>query len=201
VSRLESFIHLVQDWMAMQSAGVRRRLTPRLTAQIDPLSGWGRLPNGELLPPEAVRSLDLTQFDRGRSRREADGALRNLLGVVDGERCRYPGCQHTRYLHAHHVIWWIHDGRTDLDNLVLLCSRHHALVHKLGIQMTLHTNRSLNVEMPDGTPLPQRPDLPYRPAAELDPEGKIGPDFEPVPEAGDSLSLEYAVSVLVQLAA
>jgi hypothetical protein len=201
VSRLESFMHLINDWMAMQSAGVRRRLTPRLTAQIHPLSGWGRLPNGEFLPPEIVRTLDISQFDRGRTRREADPALRNLLGVVDGEHCRFPGCHHTRFLHAHHVIWWKRGGRTDMNNLVLLCSRHHNLVHQLEIRMTLHADRSLSVQMPDGTPMPHRPQLPYRPAAELDPERIIGPETTPAPLVADRLSLEYAVSVLVHLAA
>ena len=55
--------------------------------------------------------------------------------------------------------------------------------------------------MSDGTALPHRPDLPYRPAAELDPECRIGPQVAPTPETADQLSLEYAVSVLVHLAA
>jgi hypothetical protein len=201
VSRLQAFNHLVEDWMAMQAAGVRRRLKPRLTVQIDPHSGWGRLPNGEFLPPGITRTLDLARFDRGRTRREADPALRNLLGVLDGERCRFPGCHHTRHLHAHHVIWWKHGGPTDMDNLVLLCSRHHTLVHEQHFGMTLHHDRSLTVQLPDGTPLPHRPDLPHRSATELDPQHAIGPEIAPTPEAVDKLSLEYAVSVLVHLAA
>lgn len=38
-------------------------------------------------------------------------------------------------------------------------------------------------------------------ASELDPQGTIGTDFGPTPLAGDKLSLEYAVSVLIHLAA
>ena len=30
----------------------------------------------------------------------------------------------------HHVIEWLRHGRTDLDNLLPLCSRHHHLVHE-----------------------------------------------------------------------
>ena len=62
--------------------GVRYR--PRLTAQIDPLSGWARLHNGELLPPQIAQTLSLTQFDRGRSQRDVDLPLRQFLGAVDG---------------------------------------------------------------------------------------------------------------------
>jgi predicted restriction endonuclease len=32
-------------------------------------------------------------------------------------------------------VHWIHGGRTDLDNCVLLCNRHHHMVHEGGWQM------------------------------------------------------------------
>ncbi len=43
--------------------------------------------------------------------------------------CQYPGCTATRELEAHHVIPVEHGGRTELDNLILLCPRHHKLLH------------------------------------------------------------------------
>jgi HNH endonuclease len=45
--------------------------------------------------------------------------------VRDGKRCQFPGCTHTRHLHAHHVRHWLFGGRTDIDNLILVCSFHH----------------------------------------------------------------------------
>ena len=36
---------------------------------------------------------------------------------------------------AHHIKHWAHGGATDLDNLVLLCHRHHWLVHEGGWQL------------------------------------------------------------------
>src|SRR6266566_2063660 len=36
---------------------------------------------------------------------------------------------------GHHVVHWIHGGPTDLDNLVLLCRRHHRMVHEGGWQL------------------------------------------------------------------
>jgi len=46
--------------------------------------------------------------------------------------CRFPGCGARRFTQAHHVTWWEKGGRTDLDNLVLICFFHHRLVHEYG---------------------------------------------------------------------
>jgi hypothetical protein len=43
--------------------------------------------------------------------------------------CQYPGCTAARELEAHHVVPVEHGGRTELDNLILLCPRHHKLLH------------------------------------------------------------------------
>jgi hypothetical protein len=50
--------------------------------------------------------------------------------------CRYPGCHSTRHLKAHHVVPWILGGRTDLENLILLCQWHHTTVHEGGVTIT-----------------------------------------------------------------
>ncbi|MDX6631951.1 MAG: hypothetical protein QOH00_4197, partial [Gaiellales bacterium] len=43
--------------------------------------------------------------------------------------CQYPGCTATRELEAHHLIAVERGGKTELDNLILLCPRHHTLLH------------------------------------------------------------------------
>jgi hypothetical protein len=43
--------------------------------------------------------------------------------------CQYPGCSAARALEAHHLIADEHGGRTQIDNLILLCPRHHKLLH------------------------------------------------------------------------
>lgn len=43
--------------------------------------------------------------------------------------CRFPGCGNTRYVDAHHVHYWTDGGPTDMNNLILLCNRHHRLLH------------------------------------------------------------------------
>ena len=46
--------------------------------------------------------------------------------------CTFPGCGARRFTQAHHIVWWERGGATDLDNLVLVCSFHHKLVHEYG---------------------------------------------------------------------
>jgi hypothetical protein len=43
--------------------------------------------------------------------------------------CEHAGCTATRELEAHHVIPVEHGGKTELDNLILLCGRHHKATH------------------------------------------------------------------------
>ena len=43
--------------------------------------------------------------------------------------CQYPGCTAARELEAHHLVAVERGGRTELENLILLCPRHHKLLH------------------------------------------------------------------------
>jgi hypothetical protein len=71
----------------------------------------------------------------GRTRRLVSKAQRRALMIRD-KMCRYLGCHQTRHLKAHHVLPWMLGGRTDLDNLVLLCQWHHTAVHEGGVTMS-----------------------------------------------------------------
>ena len=57
--------------------------------------------------------------------------IRRALRVRDGG-CRFPGCDRSRFTHAHHIKHWADGGETRLDNLVTLCSFHHRQVHDGG---------------------------------------------------------------------
>jgi 5-methylcytosine-specific restriction endonuclease McrA len=52
--------------------------------------------------------------------------------------CQYPGCTAARELEAHHVIPVERSGKTELDNLILLCPRHHKLLHDHRIRTSGH---------------------------------------------------------------
>lgn len=69
-------------------------------------------------------------LDVGRATRVPSSAQRQALVIRDGG-CKFPGCSRPPpWCDAHHITHWLHGGPTDLDNLMLLCRRHHALVHQ-----------------------------------------------------------------------
>lgn len=89
----------------------------------------------------------------GRSRRLASPAQIAALTADGGGSCRFPGCHHTRHLHAHHVRHWLRGGSTDIDNLVLLCPFHHRLVHDHGYLVLRPPGEDWLFHRPDGTPV------------------------------------------------
>src|SRR3977135_4142497 len=71
-----------------------------------------------------------TVIDVGRSKRVVSEPARRALTARDGH-CRWPDCERPASRSAaHHVVHWIHGGTTYLDNLILLCHRHHRMVHE-----------------------------------------------------------------------
>jgi Domain of unknown function (DUF222)/HNH endonuclease len=89
----------------------------------------------------------------GRKTRAVPPALKRALNTRDPV-CRFPGCPQRRYLHAHHIHHWANGGRTDLDNLIHLCSHHHRLVHEGGYTIQPGHRGALRFRRPDGKPLP-----------------------------------------------
>ncbi len=90
------------------------------------------------------------RLDLGRTTRLANRAQRRALRALH-HSCAIPGCD-VRFDHCtiHHITWWRHGGRTDLANLLPICSRHHHLVHDRGWQLSLGPNRELTVTTPSG---------------------------------------------------
>jgi len=102
------------------------------------------------LPIESVRRLScdssivtLTEDEHGdplnvgRKHRVVSPQLKRALLSRD-KTCRYPGCSHEKWLDAHHVMHWVDGGETSLENTILICSRHHQLLHEGGF--TIHKN-------------------------------------------------------------
>ncbi len=68
-------------------------------------------------------------LDVGRSYRTAPPKLRRALTVRDGG-CAVPGCDlDASRCEAHHITYWEHHGETAIANMVLLCAKHHHMVH------------------------------------------------------------------------
>jgi hypothetical protein len=92
----------------------------------------------------------------GRRSRSIPPALRRALMVRD-HGCAFPGCSHTRFLHAHHIEHWLHGGETSLNNTVLACSHHHHLLHEGGWTISRDSDGSFLFHSPSGRVLAQNP--------------------------------------------
>ncbi len=66
----------------------------------------------------------------GRKSRIVPKAIARAVRARDHDRCTFPGCRNKRFLDCHHVEHWSAGGETSLDNLMLLCTKHHTLVHE-----------------------------------------------------------------------
>ncbi len=91
------------------------------------------------------------ELDLGRSTRLANRAQRRALRALYST-CAIPGCS-VRYSRCklHHVVWWRNGGRTDLANLLPVCTQHHTKIHDAGWNIRLGPNRELEIRFPDGT--------------------------------------------------
>ncbi|MDA0371950.1 MAG: DUF222 domain-containing protein [Actinobacteria bacterium] len=101
--------------------------------------------DGDIIP--VVLNGDSVPLDVGRAKRLATVHQRRALGAVY-ESCAIPECQ-VKFAHCepHHIEYWENGGRTDLANLVPLCSRHHHAAHEGGWTLRLDPNtRQLTVK-------------------------------------------------------
>lgn len=85
----------------------------------------------------------------GRKARKVPRWLLRQLKYRDG-RCTFPGCEAKHFLHAHHIVHWSRGGPTDLDNLVLVCTFHHKLVHEYGWNVRLERSGTARWLRPGG---------------------------------------------------
>jgi hypothetical protein len=91
-------------------------------------------------------------LDVGRKTKVVPPALRRAVAVRDGG-CAFPGCERpSSWCDVHHIRHWADGGTTSIDNLLLLCRRHHRLVHhrRFTVEMTNERPRFFRA---DGTVL------------------------------------------------
>ena len=140
--------HGMDSGVLPSQAGQRPHV--QVTATLDTLAGAPGAPAGELeyahpVPAATVQRLacdaSVTRVvldaasaivDVGRARRIPAPATRRAL-VARDKGCAWPRCERPpSWTAAHHLHHWAHGGRTDLENLALLCHRHHFLMHEGG---------------------------------------------------------------------
>jgi hypothetical protein len=104
--------------------------------------GTATLEGGSILCPSAARRLacdadvipvvfkgESTPLDVGRKSRCITPNQRVALIARDGG-CAFPHCDRSpRWCDGHHIEHWVHGGKTNIRNLVLVCKRHHRLLH------------------------------------------------------------------------
>ena len=82
-----------------------------------------------------VLMQDSVVIDVGRAERTIKGPRRRALNARD-QHCRWPGCERpASWCDGHHIVYVMHGGGDELENLVLLCTRHHRMVHEGGWQL------------------------------------------------------------------
>ncbi len=97
----------------------------------------------------------------GRKTRSIPPAIRRALKRRD-HGCRFPGCTHSRFVDAHHITHWADGGETSMLNLVLLCRRHHRLVHEEGFGVHSQLGGQVYFTDPSGNSLPNNGDTRFR---------------------------------------
>ncbi len=135
---------------------------PHITVTVDyaVLTGTQpRLPelDGYAIDPETLRRWacdagvvrilldgDSEPLDVGRRTRTIPSALRRALELRDGG-CAWAGCDvPASWCDAHHIVHWADGGTTTLDNLILLCRKHHTAIHG-GRELPSHPSRTADL--------------------------------------------------------
>lgn len=82
-----------------------------------------------------VLMKDSVVIDVGRAERVIRGPKRRAL-IARDKHCQWPGCDRAAsWCDGHHLVHWINGGGLELANMILLCQRHHWLVHEGGWQI------------------------------------------------------------------
>src|SRR3984893_4853536 len=148
---VELSMHALDSGVIPQRASQRTHL--QVTTSLEALLGLSGAPAAEMefsLPissktvERVACDCSLTRIllegdsmiiDVGRANRLTKGPRRKALNVRD-RHCIWTGCERpATWAQVHHLMHWIHGGTSDLDNLVLLCYRHHWMVHEGGWQL------------------------------------------------------------------
>jgi hypothetical protein len=164
--RADALLTLVNGGGDGEDGPVAERGQAQVIVHVDASTGAARLEGGPEVPASTAERLacdarvQVLLDDRtgnrmylGRNRRLASPAQIAALAVRDGDGCQFPGCTHTRHLHAHHVQSWLYGGRTDVDNLILICSFHHRVIHDQGYRIRRLAGR-WEFLRPDGSAIP-----------------------------------------------
>jgi hypothetical protein len=90
-----------------------------------------------------------TQPRAGQTSRTISGSQRKAL-VFRDKGCRFPSCDRPPdWTDAHHLKHWADGGEHVMDNLILLCRRHHRMVHEEGWRLVISAEGNIVALTPD----------------------------------------------------
>jgi len=172
--RADALVDVCRHFLDHQRGHRGGRHRPHLNVVVDldavENRGQGRLIDGTPLDPVTIQRLLCDAavhrvvtdgrsmvLDYGRATRTISPAMWATL-VLRDRHCRAAGCDRRPDMcEAHHVVPWQDGGPTDQHNLVLLCTRHHHLLHKPGWQAKLLPDATVEITTPDGRVLATKP--------------------------------------------
>ncbi|GMA41974.1 HNH endonuclease [Mobilicoccus caccae] len=162
---LQDLLSGIADHAAGDSAGHGAFGGQRVSTE----RGYGRTGFAQALSPTEVRMLACDAqiipavlggtgelLELGHTKRLITPGLGYALQLRD-KGCSFPGCTAPpSWCDGHHITHWAAGGRTDLNNLALLCRHHHVEVHRKGHTATVDDDEVHWVRS-DGTPIGNRP--------------------------------------------
>ena len=98
---------------------------------------------------------ELENESSSHAKRQIPPSTRRALVARDRD-CVFNGCHRpAAWCDGHHVRWWTRGGETKLENLALVCGRHHRMLHEEGWQLKRGSNGTWSAIAPSGRTLPQ----------------------------------------------
>jgi hypothetical protein len=91
----------------------------------------------------------------GRKSRVVPKGIERAVRARDNNTCRFPGCRNKRFTEIHHVEHWANGGETSVDQLLVLCSKHHTLHHEGGFRIDKDFQGHWAFYRPDGVAVPE----------------------------------------------
>jgi Domain of unknown function (DUF222) len=173
--RADALHEICRQWLDLHArpsvAGQRPHLVVTIGAEVlaGTASGPAECDHAGPIPAEVARRVGCDAsvmrvvlagasepLDIGRRTPVVPAALRRAV-VLRDRGCRFPGCDRPQtWCDAHHAIHWADGEETSLANLLLLCRRHHRLVHERGgFGLSIEDGAAV-FRRPDGTRLEDR---------------------------------------------
>jgi hypothetical protein len=167
----DALVQVADNALASGSLPMLRTVKPHVIVTIgiddlmDPATGPGAATTGFGATLSAARARwlacdaaitrltlnpDGLPMDIGRTKRVVPPHLRKAVEHRD-RHCVFAGCEApSHWCDVHHLLEWINDGETSLENSALLCERHHTKVHH-GFRVERPPDGRWRTYRPDGT--------------------------------------------------